>query len=134
MLIASSTFSFAIFFDLSIPYMLTKVFFFCMLSFPVVLPISLLLDVISKISSVIWKTNPIMEKRLELFVTWANDMKFERLEEHGHPTPNEYREEMLEYFDLVKIERTTGNVLLLHLDEKPIKPTGIITPKNQTTS
>ena len=33
-------------------------------------------------------------------------------------------EEMLEYFDLVKIERTTENVLLLHLDEKPIKPRG----------
>lgn len=32
--------------------------------------------------------------------------------------------EMLEYFDLVEIERTTEDVLLLHLDEKPIKPTG----------
>ncbi len=32
--------------------------------------------------------------------------------------------EMLEYFDLVKIERTTEDVLLLHLDKKSIKPTG----------
>jgi len=32
-------------------------------------------------------------------------------------------QEMLEYFDLVKIERTPKDVLLLHLDEKPIKPT-----------
>ncbi len=31
---------------------------------------------------------------------------------------------MIWYFDLVKIERTTENILLLHLDEKPIKPTG----------
>lgn len=46
----------------------------------------------------IWKINPEMEKRLELFVKWANDMKFERFDEHGHPTPDEYHEEMLEYF------------------------------------
>lgn len=32
-------------------------------------------------------------------------------------------QEMLTYFDLVKIERTTEEVLLLHLDEKPIRPT-----------